>query len=383
MNVFMITSVPLAPPWDQGDKNLAYALTQALGEHRFRVLGLRRGPFPAGDNLQLEPVFTSYRPSLWQKTHLYGRLLAQRAVGNGVSSCGAQPDLYHLIYQPTALSSWMGRRLPEFRRRPLIHTVPAVVGAGELSRGLFFADRLVVLSRHALAVLRRLELENLACIPPGVEVARWAGLRARREAAKERLGLAGRPVLLYPGHYAPGYGLGTLLRALPALRDRFPDLQVLCACRLRTPGDRKRETAVRRALAGQGLAGHVRFFNTVADMSSLVSASDLTLLPMEVMKDKIDLPITLLESLACGVPIVVTTLPSLAELLDGVDGGAATGLAIPPGDSGALVESVSALLEDASLRAQMGDRAQALVRERYDIRRVAGQYEELYRDALR
>ena len=40
-------------------------------------------------------------------------------------------------------------------------------------------------------------------------------------------------------------------------------------------------------------------------------------------------------------------------------------------------------MEDAGWRERMGERGQALVREKFDIRRVARQYEKLYEDMTR
>jgi len=374
MNVFMITSVPVVPPWDQGDKNLAYALTEALPHHRFRILTTYDGPVPAGANLEPEPIYQSRHPSFNQKVRVYWWLLHHPASVNS----RAAPDLYHLIYRPYALSSWMCRLLPEFRRRPTLHTVPATADGRPLSHRLFFAHRLVVLSEHGRQALQRLGLANVVHIPPGIAVARWAALRSQTVRWKARLALADHPVLLFPGHYAPGYGADLMLHALPRIVAQVPDVRVIFACRLRSPGDRERERGIQQAVTRMGLAPVVRFYNTVADMRPLIGASDLTVLPLETMRDKVDIPTTLLESLAAGKPVVISDLPPMNELLQGD-----VGLATPPGDAEALAQAIVALLKDAKLREHMGQRGQALVRERFDIHRVARQYERLYQEMVR
>ncbi len=376
MNIFLITSVPIAPPWDQGDKNLAYALATALPAHRFRVLTYRGGPVPEGDNLEREPLYRSRQPSFWQKARVYWRLLGRPLAVNG----WAEPDLYHFIYRPYALSSWLCRLMPEFRRRPTLHTVPATADGRSLGRHLFFADRLVVLSEHGRQVLARLGLTNTVQIPPAIPVAHWAALRDQTDRLKAQLGVAGHPVLLYPGHYSPGYGADLLLRALPAIAAQVPDLRVLLACRPRSPDDEAREAAARQAVAQMGLAEAVRFYNVVPDMRLLIGASDLVLLPLETMRDKVDIPITLLEALAAGKPIVISDLPPMSELVRGCDD--EIGLVVPPGDADALAQAVIALLTDAALRRRMGERGTKLAWERFDIRQVARQYETLYTEMV-
>ena len=379
MNIFMLTSVPLVPPWDQGDKNLAYTLTQALAMHRFQVLTMHGGAPPAGENLEPMPVYRSRHPTMVHKASVYWHFLTFPAK-NGVSSF-QKPDLYHLVYRPTSLSSMLSRLLPEFKRRPTLHTIPAVSADNPPHPNLFFADRLVVLSKHAQQVLLKLGLSNVTHIPIGIDVATWADLHFKAGLLKSRLGLSDQPVLLYPGHYAPGYGIDIILKALPAIVAEVPGVQILCACRLRSPADKKRESAIQHSLDQKGLAKHMRFLNTVTDMRALIGASDLTVLPLMTMRNKIDIPTTLLESLASGVPIIISDLPPMNELLDKSIGNASdAGLVVPPGDPDALAQAVVNLLKDHELRHQFGRNGIAFVQENFEVTDIARQYEKIYKD---
>ncbi len=384
MNVFLVTSVPLNPPWDQGDKNLAYTLAQALGEHCFQAFGLAGEPPPAGDNLRLHPFYRSRQPSLLQKAQVYWRLL-DRSLSNGRARLGAPaPDVYHLIFRPTRLSSLASRLLPEFQKRPTLHTLPAVSALDGSSASLFFADRLVTISRHATKTLQALGFDRVSYIPPGIAVNAWAGLPAQREALKVRLGLHGGPVVLYPGHTTPGYGLDVLVRALPAVAAQIPGVQFLFACRLRSRNDLQRERRVCEQVRQMGLEQHVRFFHTVADMRLLTGASDLTVLPLETMQDKVDIPISLIESLAAGAPIVISDLAPMNELLDADQtGGEPVGVGLPRGDAPALAQAITHLLSDHAYRKRLAASGQALARARYDARRMAYEYDKIYKELTR
>jgi glycosyltransferase involved in cell wall biosynthesis len=115
-------------------------------------------------------------------------------------------------------------------------------------------------------------------------------------------------------------------------------------------------------------------------MGALVGASDMTVLPLQTMRDKVDIPTTLLESLAASKPIVITDLPPMVELLHESNGEA--GMAIQPGDSKSLSMAIIELLKDVSARHEMGLRGQQLVSDQYNIRHVSQQYEKLYKDLL-
>jgi glycosyltransferase involved in cell wall biosynthesis len=121
-------------------------------------------------------------------------------------------------------------------------------------------------------------------------------------------------------------------------------------------------------------------------MEGLIGASDLVALPLQTMRDKLDIPTTLLESLAAGKPIVISDLSPMNELITGTDSHATpsqeVGLVVPPGDAKALADSAAALLSDPGLRKQMGQQGQVLVQTRFDVHRAANQYAELYREMV-
>lgn len=370
MKISLITSVPLAPPWDQGDKNLAYALARTLPHHHFQVLAAREAPAPGGDNLTSLPLYATLHPTLSEKASVYWWFLRHH---NGCS-----PDLYHFVYRPYPLSSWLARLVPQFRRLPTLHTVPATAEDAPLARHLFFADRIVALSRHGLAQMQQMGLDNVVHIPTAIHVERWAALSQRTDALKADLGLAGHPVILYPGHYGAGYGADVLLHAIMEIADAMPHVRLIFACRPRSHDDAEREQALRQTLQEAGLGHIARYYHTVDDMSRLIGAADLTVLPLETMRDKVDIPTTLLESLAAGKPVIISDLAPMNELFD--PGAAQLGRLVPPGDSGSLAAALAELLEDETRRKIIGKRAQALMFERYDIQAVARQYDQLYRE---
>lgn len=384
MRISLITSVPLVPPWDQADKNLAYALTAALPDHHFQVLTARGQPVPPGDNLQRLPLFSSRDPSLLEKLRIYSWFLSRPLARTVGSDPGSSPDLYHFVYQPYPLSSWLSRRMPDFRHRPSVHTVPATASRWTANPGLFFADRLVAISRYGRRKLEELGLCNVTYIPPGIDPSPWQSLVGQTARFKAELGLAGHPVALFPGHYGPGQGSEVMLRALPLLAVDCPGLRVLFACRIRSKAERTREIEVQRSLDALGLSDMVRLHNTVRDMRPLVGASDVVILPLETMRDKVDIPNILLEFLAAGKPIAISDLSPMSELIEDADAPPSAepgiGLLFPPGDAEGLAQAVVKLLVDPALRERMGWRGQARVREQFAIRRVARQYDVLYHE---
>ena len=377
MNVLLFTSVPLAPPWDQGDKNLAYQLTRALGQVRFNVLTTRVDHLNQQANLNPWPIFEHKLPNVLGKGLVYLRLVKWL---RGLPE-GERPDIVHYIYRPYPFSSSMLRLVPAVNQIPGIHTLPASNDGKPIQKQLFITRYVVSISRFGFKQLKLAGVEHASHIPPGINLQDWQVDGCQRRAAKLKLGLEGATTVLFPGHYGPGMGADTIVAALPEMTARIPNLRLIFACRIRSRADHSREQALRSKLAAQQLNDCVIHFQTVADMQTIVSASDLVLLPLENMRNKLDIPTTLVECMAAGIPLVISDLAPMNELLYAEDGSATgVGLAVKPGDPGALAMAVAQLLGDEALRLESGRRGALLAAEMFDIRNTAKKYETLYQE---
>ena len=91
-------------------------------------------------------------------------------------------------------------------------------------------------------------------------------------------------------------------------------------------------------------------------------------------------PVTALEAMACGVPVVMGSLPSIHEGLDGVDPTAV----VPGDDPGAVADAIAARLSlDPAARAELGARLRQSAIDRGDVTRNLGGMEDAYRALAR
>ena len=81
-------------------------------------------------------------------------------------------------------------------------------------------------------------------------------------------------------------------------------------------------------------------------------------------------PNTVLEALACGTPVVATSVGGIPEQID--DG--TTGFLVPPGDAKAMAARIRVLLDDDELRKKMGVHGAESARERFDVDKQAMEY---------
>ena len=204
--------------------------------------------------------------------------------------------------------------------------------------------------------------DRIVDIPNGVDAVRFAP-PADPEAARCAAGL-GPDTVLFLGRLDPQKGLDVALEAWAEVVRRRP------GARLAVAGEGPSGAALQGQAARLGLGDAVRFLGVSETPETLLQGSEVFLLPSrsEGMSN------ALLEAMATGLPCVATRIGGNGELLRHGE----NGLLIPPGDAGALAETLLGLLQDPALRRRLGSAARRDVLERYAMDRVARAYCELY-----
>jgi len=221
-----------------------------------------------------------------------------------------------------------------------------------------------IVGRIAVSDLaRRWQMEALGSdaveIPNGVDVASFA-----TAPLLDGYPRPGKKTVLFLGRFGePRKGMQVLLRALPALVDRFPDLQVLVVGR----GD---ELQLRQEAGA--LADHLRFLGQVddAEKASALRSADVYCAPNTGGES---FGIVLVEAMAARTPVVAGDLDAFRRVL--LDG--AAGRLVPVDDAQALAAGIIEVLEDDKLRSRYVGVATAAVR-RYDWSVVAQQIMRVY-----
>lgn len=252
-------------------------------------------------------------------------------------------------------------------------------------------------SAHAKDLSRRVwrrKREAFKRIPQGglhiVTPSRWLAAEARRSSL-----LGGRPVRVIPnGVDTEDFAPRDRTFARRTLGIPQEARAVLFAAQA-VGNERKGFDFLRKALAG--LAGpeglfllslgsgefasglrtpHIHLGRVDHDrMLSLVySAADLFVIPS--VQD--NLPNTVLESLACGMPVVGFDVGGIPDMVrPGV-----TGLLAPPGDVAALREAISELLKNDAKRKEMSANCRRIAAREYALEVQARRYVELYEQVL-
>jgi glycosyltransferase involved in cell wall biosynthesis len=112
-----------------------------------------------------------------------------------------------------------------------------------------------------------------------------------------------------------------------------------------------------------------------SDMPAVLAGVDLLLLPARQLHGKADTPLTVLEAMSTGRPVVVSDLPQMSGL-----GSAVT--RIPAGDLPALVGAIDRLLAQPDRWAAMASAGLDLVRREFSDTAMVDRYSALYEELL-
>jgi glycosyltransferase involved in cell wall biosynthesis len=213
--------------------------------------------------------------------------------------------------------------------------------------------------------------ERFTVIPLGLNLQPFADTSraAARSRLRAELGIAqNRPVIGIVGRMVPVKNHELLFDALVLLGGRMDS-----APHLIVVGSGKREQALRAYVNDKGLEHVVHWLGWRKDLPQVFPAFDVTAL---TSFDE-GTPISLIESLASGTPVVSLAVGGVPEILE-------------KGDLGRLVHSasddeVADAIESVLASPPSGEdaeRARILVLERFSIGRLARDIERLYEDAL-
>jgi len=155
-----------------------------------------------------------------------------------------------------------------------------------------------------------------------------------------------------------------MLQAVTIIIKRCSDITVVFA----GAGDEEQE--LRTYALNLGIDKYVRFLGFRKDIPDLLSALDIFVLPS--LSECF--PLSLLEAMACSVPVIATNVGGVKEIIE--DG--KTGYIVPPGDPDALAAKSLLVLEDKRLSELISCNARERITGEFSLEAMLKQYLSLY-----
>ena len=258
-------------------------------------------------------------------------------------------------------------------RKPILYTYHgAFAGRMKVLARLVrtMADFVISPSRTSLGTLvehgvsaKRAHALGLAVKPlPPVDAGEVAELR------RQLLGVEGTRLVLSLSRLSEQKALDAMVRVAREASLRFPGLRIVVG------GSGPLEEQLKALAKAEGVEQVIRFVGLVKNAPLYLAASDLYLLTSRWE----ELPISIVEALRAGLPVIATDTGGVSELVDDQ-----VGRLCKVNDEQALAGALVMLCEDDQLREWLGCNALERSREdRFSAGPVYGSYERLYEEAM-
>jgi glycosyltransferase involved in cell wall biosynthesis len=295
-----------------------------------------------------------------------------------------RPDIVHTHTAKAGAVGRVAALLAGTRRPVVVHTFHGHVLRGYFGRAgtlLFRAietllarttDRLIAVSPEVLDELVSLHVAprgKFSVVRLGIELEPRVRFDGDAAEVRRRHGIpAGKFVVGWFGRMTAVKRTDDLLTMLAGVRERGIDALLL----LVGDGDdrerleqRAHDLGLARSCLFVGYQEDVAPWYAICDAVVLTSASEGT-------------PVTIIEALAAGRPVVATRVGGVPDVVDEGE----TGFLVRPGDTHALAERLEILARDPERRAAMGQAGQERTLTRYTVERLVEDMDELYRELL-
>ena len=293
-----------------------------------------------------------------------------------------------VVHTHTAKAGAIGRMAAFLCRVPVrVHTFHGHVFHGYFPKWktrIFMAiERSLARLSHRIVAISGLQKQDLTeryritrphkcqIVPLGFELAKIvSGERGRFRA---QLGIAPETYLVgIVARLAPIKNHELLLEAVALWRDRNPECRPEDA-RFVIVGDGECREALEQLTRDRGLSDFVVFAGWQSDTPSIFADLDLNVL----VSHNEGTPVSLIEGLSCGLPILTTDVGGIRDFAD-EDCGSIVASDISPAEFSEHLERIL-----AAPRARLGDAVVRRIRERFDVSRLVADVDALYQELLK
>jgi glycosyltransferase involved in cell wall biosynthesis len=290
-----------------------------------------------------------------------------------------RPDIIH-AYLP--LTNFMGSVAGRILKVPLIITSKRALGIHqERYRGSRIFDIIsfrlsnwVTVNSKAVGedtVKRdRGNADKIRLIYNGVKLDEFTSGNFKRIKIREALHLdPDKKIIITVANLIPYKGHIDLLKAVTLVTEQFPNSLFLLVGE-----DRGIRNNLAKLAQELGIRNHIIFMDRRDDISDLMAASDISVLPSH----EEGFSNVVLESMATGLPVVSTRVGGNPEaIIDGM-----TGWLVPPQNPEELANKIVDLLNDPQKARRWGELGKIRIKEKFLVEKMVEEYLKLYDSAI-
>ena len=356
--LFVITSMPVGG----AETLLVNLLRNFRPSHIVPSIACLKEKGPLGDEIAKEFKLTEH----WLKGKYDLRVLPRLADHIRKEKIDA------LISVGAGDKMFWGRLAARFASVPVIcsalHSTGWPDGVGRWNRWLTpITDAFIAVAKphgQFLVDFEKFPASKVAVIPNGVDTIRFQPNHESRSQVRKDLGLApDTPLVGIVAALRPEKNHTLFLNAASKVIGEIPKAHFVIV------GDGSERTKIENTIAAMNLGKKVSLLGTRSDTPRLLAAMDVFALSSHNEAS----PVSILEALSCGVPVVSTRVGSVAESVHDQR----NGFTVEPGDRDALAERIQYLLMNKETAEMMGNVGREHVQSHGSLETMVRMYEHL------
>lgn len=294
--------------------------------------------------LRLLRVFKTFRPhivNLYFKVSILGRIAAKLA-GVPIIICN-EMDMAWEEYSP-------GLRIAAAVKRHMD----------------FMADKIVACSQAVRSYWERKKSSKYTVIHLPIDLDKFANNDV--QVQKSKFKHESDPLIGMVSRLFPGKGHQYLIQAMSAVASAFP------SARLRIIGTGPVLDEMKTLSQSLRMENTIEFTGFVEDLNAQMQELDVFVLPSLTE----GFPLSVMEAMACGLPVVATPVGGIPEMIEQE----VNGLLVPPCNVEELAGAIIQILSDPRKARRMGKRGRQKVFEQYSPQQYMNQFDALYQNLL-
>ncbi|MFC1638298.1 glycosyltransferase family 4 protein [Patescibacteria group bacterium] len=372
MKKILFVSRPIAPPWDEASKNFAYNLSKetALLEKDHEIHIMTKGKLEnMPKNVICDNVYTKSEKDFSTDQKIRSLFFQTKKRSSF--------DIIQYFFTPAKASSFLIKNLLKGKSKTIqtIATLREDLLSDKEIKSMMFGDVITTYSEYAKNKLNSLGFNNVVKIYPGIDLEDYSP----REKDEKLLSESGFKkddfIISFAGEYIRLGAMDTVIDGFIEVAKQIPSARLSLAVRVKNEKDTKKKEEVIKQLENEDILEKVSFHdNWRGKMSDLYNLCDVSIFPIQNMHGKFDVPLVLVEAMACEKPVIISDIPILKEFSDSNNS-----IEVEKENPKQLAKKLIELYNNPGKAKELGKRAGRFAQENFDIKKSAEKYNKIYK----
>ena len=241
-------------------------------------------------------------------------------------------------------------------------------------KDILFADLIITYSDYAKNKLVSLGFQNVVRIYPGIDLDNYQKKEKKAAYLKKYNFSDSDFIINFTGEYTRLGAMDDVVQSFIEISKSIPNAKLSLAVRIKNEKDAEKKKEVVEIFKKNNLLERVAFHDDGSyEMSDIYNLCDISIFPVQNMQGKFDVPLAVIEAMACEKPVIISKLPVLEEFAKEENS-----VRIEKENVKQLNTAIFDLYENPDKRNLIGKNARLYVEENFDIKKIAEQYKTVY-----